>query len=1236
MKKTIFSLFAICLISIVTVFLNGCDNKPHKHEYIGGKYNDTYHYEQCECGDIIHREPHQLGDYEEISEGPYTCLNPQVFKQECKICDYFKTFENNVVEHTASDWIVDTEPTCTSYGINYKECTVCYKELERDTQVAKLPHTESDWIIDQDSTCIETGTKHTECTVCYEVLETSIINLKEHSMTEWIELRPAGCEYAQELYRYCSTCFSQVETKTGDPAIGHTASDWIIETEATCTSYGYRYKDCVKCYSRLESEYYDPIEHNITEWAEQSPADCENAQVLERHCTTCSTQNQTKLGISALGHTESDWIIETEPTCYSYGINYKECIVCHKELERDTQVAKLPHTESGWIVDKDSTCTATGTKHNECEICHVVLNTNIIQKKEHSMTEWKEISPATCTESQKLARHCTTCSTQNQTKLGISALGHTESDWIIETEPTCYSYGINYKECIVCHKELERDTQVAKLPHTESDWIIDQDSTCIETGTKHTECEICHVVLNTNIIQKKEHSMTEWIELTPAGCEYAQELYRYCSTCLSQVETKTGDPAIGHTESDWIVDTESTCTSYGINYIECTVCHKELERDTQVAKLPHTESGWIVDKDSTCTATGTKHTECTECETMMSQGIVEMKSHNITEWAEQRPADCENAQVLERHCTTCSTQNQTMLGISALGHTASDWIIDQESTCTATGTKHTECTECETIMSQGIVEMKSHNITEWAEQSPADCENAQVLERHCTTCATQNQTKLGTSALGHTASDWIIETEPTCTSYGINYKECTVCHKELERDTQVAKLSHTASDWIIETEPTCTSYGINYKECIVCHEELERDTQVAKLPHTASDWIIDHESTCTATGTKHTECTECETIMSQGVVEMKAHNITDWTEQSPADCENAQVLERHCTTCSTQNETVEGLSAKGHKWSNPEETVHDGYYLYTQTCQNAGCQKVVEERKNYKTVYYDQTNCNVSIVGYISSKVVIGERVNVQINKDNNYIIEKLVYVLGTYNGNKFEPTSEEIYIYNNAFVMPDSDIQIICKCVYRSGKATLADDKVLLSLTANGLYSDNITINDVRLDLDYTKLIDQNINTNKSYYTFNVSSLEEFKLIQGKKLHVSFYTSFTFNENSEYSLVTGTGKFTPNSSSSVLIEGDYVSYTITETIQVEKKYSHEVFYVDVSFTILVKLNVKTQHRVTYISENSQVENVTLYTGDLITNIPEGEWFLDKNCTQAWNFETDVVDKDIVLYKKEV
>lgn len=188
------------------------------------------------------------------------------------------------------------------------------------------------------------------------------------------------------------------------------------------------------------------------------------------------------------------------------------------------------------------------------------------------------------------------------------------------------------------------------------------------------------------------HVFGEWEVKESASCVSAEIQYRKCE--CGEEETKNVGTPLGHVEGDWIDESVATCADYGVKYKECLVCHVELERDNKVEKLPHVNSGWIVDQDSTCAKEGRRHQECTECGDVIVTESIDTKEHHMTEWQQRSEADCDHAEVLERHCITCETMNETMYGDVALGHLESDWITCLDAEHNETGYQEKICSRC--------------------------------------------------------------------------------------------------------------------------------------------------------------------------------------------------------------------------------------------------------------------------------------------------------------------------------------------------------------------------------------------------------------------------------------------------------------------------------------------------------------------------------------------------------------
>ena len=200
----------------------------HTHSYgTEWKYDDTNHWNECECGD-----------------------------------------KANIAAHSASEWIVDTAATETADGAKHKECTVCKKVLE----TAPIPatgsahthsygtewkyddtnhwnececgdkaniaaHSASEWIVDTAATETADGAKHKECTVCKKVLETAPIPATGSNHTH---------SYGT-VWKYDDTNHWH-ECECGDKADTAAHSfQWVIDKAATKEATGIKHEECTVC-----------------------------------------------------------------------------------------------------------------------------------------------------------------------------------------------------------------------------------------------------------------------------------------------------------------------------------------------------------------------------------------------------------------------------------------------------------------------------------------------------------------------------------------------------------------------------------------------------------------------------------------------------------------------------------------------------------------------------------------------------------------------------------------------------------------------------------------------------------------------------------------------------------------------------------------------------------------------------------------------------------------------------
>lgn len=276
-------------------------------------------------------------------------------------------------------------------------------------------------------------------------------------------------------------------------------------------------------------------------------------------------------------------------------------------------------TDNGWELETLPTCTTSGREVKACVDCGVILDS-------------REVKP----------------------------LGHLDGVLTNNVEPSCKEDIVIKNYCAICGEPMP-DVVINKIQHTPSDWIVDNEPTCEVTGHKHKECKVCKEVLEKEEIPKKSHSYVKQV-VAPTCVEKGYSIFK-CACGHFYIDEYVS--SLGHTPSDWIVDIEPTCNSEGSRHKECLVCKEVLEKEVLIKKS-HTPSKNILTVEPTCDICGKSIIKCLDCgEVLFSSDV------------------------------------------NPLGHNPSDWIVDKEPTCEITGHSHKECTVCKTILEEEEIPKKN-------------------------------------------------------------------------------------------------------------------------------------------------------------------------------------------------------------------------------------------------------------------------------------------------------------------------------------------------------------------------------------------------------------------------------------------------------------------------------------------------------------------------------------------------
>ena len=178
--------------------------------------------------------------------------------------------------------------------------------------------------------------------------------------------------------------------------------------------------------------------HEWSEWQTITDATCTENGSKQRTCECGEVETEV---IEATGHTPS------EETCK----HSQKCLTCNEVL-----ADALEHKDPQWVTVTEPTCTKMGSRKQVCSYCDTVLATETIIATGHTGGD-----EATCTTPQV----CLTC---NETL--VQALGHKESEWIIDAEPTCTEDGSKHKTCSVCEETSATET-IAMLGHDNNETL---------------------------------------------------------------------------------------------------------------------------------------------------------------------------------------------------------------------------------------------------------------------------------------------------------------------------------------------------------------------------------------------------------------------------------------------------------------------------------------------------------------------------------------------------------------------------------------------------------------------------------------------------------------------------------------------------------------------------------------------------------------------------------------------
>ena len=281
--------------------------------------------------------------------------------------------------HDWTSWAVKEghDATCTTGGIEERECSICHKHEERSFEARD--HSWNNGEITTEASSDEDGIVTFTCTACgatrtarITYSEGSCPDMDEHVWGEGVETAAATCRSSGMIEYECTKCHASIKYETTIDPLAHDWSEWapVAGHEATCmengTSERYcRNEGCTERETRVDEAQghnWKPVDGDDTEY---EPATCAQTGRRTVECSVCH-ERRPEIIPALKTHDWGDWEVRTEPTCTEVGLEERVCRTSdeHREFR---PVAPLGHSWDNGTVTKAATTSATGIKTFKCK-----------------------------------------------------------------------------------------------------------------------------------------------------------------------------------------------------------------------------------------------------------------------------------------------------------------------------------------------------------------------------------------------------------------------------------------------------------------------------------------------------------------------------------------------------------------------------------------------------------------------------------------------------------------------------------------------------------------------------------------------------------------------------------------------------------------------------------------------------------------------------------------------------
>ena len=288
--------------------------------------------------DLLHE--HNFSEWENVTEPTCTAFGLQKRSCECGQVEY------DTIDALAHTPVIDAavDATCTTLGkTEGSHCGVCNAIIVAQTENDKFAHAFSAWETVTAPTCTSFGLQKRECE-CGQV-EYATLSVLNHNVVTDAAIDATCTTTGKTEGSHCLDCGFVIVAQTETNKISHSFSEWGIVTAPTCTSFGLRKRVCECGYAEFDTA--EALSHTIATDAAVNATCTTSGKTEGSHCDTCGTIITVQNTIAPTGHNCDNVSILEEAFCNHDGIKRYSCsnLDCSYYYDESYALAELDGRE---------------------------------------------------------------------------------------------------------------------------------------------------------------------------------------------------------------------------------------------------------------------------------------------------------------------------------------------------------------------------------------------------------------------------------------------------------------------------------------------------------------------------------------------------------------------------------------------------------------------------------------------------------------------------------------------------------------------------------------------------------------------------------------------------------------------------------------------------------------------------------------------------------------------------